>query len=654
MAKKTLCAPLYDLTPPLSVEALIGPRHPTPGNVGVCLCGGSSRAMSAGMGQLRALATLQANGRPLLSQVKAISAVSGGAWLAAPYTYLKAGISDQAYLGTHVADPGRLTPKAAPGQPEAEVLEHLPEGNIGQAVTQHRFGAASLNLRCLVHKAAFDVPQELTWQVLIGLDILERYGLYDPAPSDKMRPSSLFSLDAEALERDVLRLNPQLRGVTAHLYADALDPSRAPRPYLICNFGMFLAPDERGFQALVPVQSTPLFTGVIGRSEGLSQAGASPGGRAVASFAFGGVPRRTHGDEVELRLKRPWSLADAVGTSSSFYAETLQNSAFQAVQQRDRAAADFAGSRAELEAVLDSARGGDRPRPKLLRLVEGAKHRAAAETLDAMIRGGRLAEVAEELQEIVPEYPYWPPDAGAAPRDAQRERFSDGGTLENTGVASLLAYRDIDSVIAFVNSSKAMRPAERGVLDADGEPIPGTSLFIENQVPPLFGYQPYREDVGYRLYAGDEDPNFPNFGRSQVFESAVFPELLRALWGTIGNGKDPEAFARPAIFKRALRVLPNPWFGVVGRGGPGDTDSRPVTLVLVYTQRVRAWYEQLSPEVQRLLGPFDDTKSFHDFPHYSTFDTCLSPEQVNLLAHLTDWTVSNEESAPLFTSLFET
>ncbi|MCB9795353.1 MAG: hypothetical protein H6741_21830, partial [Alphaproteobacteria bacterium] len=170
MKAKLREAPLYDVSAPLSVEGLIGARHPTPGNVGVCLCGGSSRAMTAAMGQLRALRHLQANGRSLLSQVKALSVVSGGAWIGVVYTYLKGEVSDEAFLGPYVADPGRLRVEGD--------LDRLPEGNIGAQVTQSRFGSVALNLRALMHRAAFRVPRRQTWQTLVALDILERYGLF--------------------------------------------------------------------------------------------------------------------------------------------------------------------------------------------------------------------------------------------------------------------------------------------------------------------------------------------------------------------------------------------------------------------------------------------------------------------------------------------
>ena len=42
-------------TPPLTVNQFFPTPPVTPGNVGVCLSGGGSRALTAGMGQLQAL-----------------------------------------------------------------------------------------------------------------------------------------------------------------------------------------------------------------------------------------------------------------------------------------------------------------------------------------------------------------------------------------------------------------------------------------------------------------------------------------------------------------------------------------------------------------------------------------------------------------------
>ena len=92
------------------------------GNVGVSLSGGGSRALAAGMGQLRALRKLTLHGQSLLAQVKALSVVSGGAWLGVPYVYLPpGGPSDTSYLGPWIEDQAALTP---------EMLEVPPRGML--------------------------------------------------------------------------------------------------------------------------------------------------------------------------------------------------------------------------------------------------------------------------------------------------------------------------------------------------------------------------------------------------------------------------------------------------------------------------------------------------------------------------------------------
>ena len=100
MVAGVFSAQITPTTDSLSVQRLLPRTASLPGNVGVSLSGGGSRALTAGMGQLRALRKLTVNGRSLLAQVKALSVVSGGAWLGVPYVYLpRGGASDTAYLG---------------------------------------------------------------------------------------------------------------------------------------------------------------------------------------------------------------------------------------------------------------------------------------------------------------------------------------------------------------------------------------------------------------------------------------------------------------------------------------------------------------------------------------------------------------------------
>ena len=141
-------------TPSLTVNQFFTTPPPTPGNVGVCLSGGGSRALVAGMGQLQALAYLTANGAPLLGQVKALSTVSGGSWLGVPFEDLRqSGPSDAAYLGTFNPDQGSLTP---------DQLALLPAGHAGVPITSDLFkpesaGAPSTPVVRIPRRAIVDV-----------------------------------------------------------------------------------------------------------------------------------------------------------------------------------------------------------------------------------------------------------------------------------------------------------------------------------------------------------------------------------------------------------------------------------------------------------------------------------------------------------------
>ena len=161
-------------------------------------------------------------------------------------------------------------------------------------------------------------------------------------------------------------------------------------------------------------------------------------------------------------------------------------------------------------------------------------------------------------------------------------QFADGGNLENTGIAALLAYSDIDSIIAFVNPMTVMQPGEYGVPDGDGGVIPGTKLIVDASIPPLFGYQPYEtggpgQKGGYVLYSQGSSPQYAIYANNQVFDSAAFPTLLQGLWTASGSG----SYAHPAIYSQRLAVRQNTWFGV--------TSAREITIVWFYLSFVAEW-----------------------------------------------------------------
>ena len=629
--------------------------QPSPGNVGICLSGGGSRALTAGMGQLRALKSLKTpDGRSLLSQTKAMSTVSGGSWVGVIFEYLTSACHDDDFLNHYVPDPGRLVPTRSPGHTQAEILDQLPEGNIGTPIASELFAPVMLGIEALLLYKHGNVPTDMLWQTLIGLHLLKPYSLY--TTSDDLRPASLFSFNDETLDNDVIGPNPQLASQTAHLFADADDANRTRRPFLICNTAMFLNQTGTDFEFLAPVQATAFTTGIVGSPDGNDANGRPVGGGGVTSFAFSSNADAVRGNKVSVEQSRQLALMDIVGASSAFYAEFLQNIF---VGWRKDVLVLYKELQNNREVILEwlantlSSEVGQEAKVFLERSELLAEKEGSPEHGDFL---QELKTIVEELQDIVPKYAYWPVTDAKPAEATVPTRFADGGNLENTGVANLLAYGDIDNVIAFVNSTTPLEAGAMGVIDADGKEIPGTRIIVDGQIPPLFGYQRYDCKKGYVLYAGAKRAQSPMFRHNQVFESSAFPEFLKGLWAASGNTVSPDSLGAtceqtvpgsndsPAMLKQRLAVLENTWFGVRGQ--------RSVNVLWVYTTRVKDWYEQLRPEVQEIMGPFNDPTSYDNFPHYSTLMTHLNPTQLNLLASLTAWSVGNPVNQEQFFGMF--
>src|SRR3569623_448473 len=307
-------------TPPLTIDQLYTPSS-TPGNVGLCLSGGGTRACCAGMGQLRALAAIQANGKSLLSQIKALSTVSGGSWLGVPYQYMPAaGPTDAAYLGTYDADQGGLT---------VADLGTLPAGNAGLPMTSILFslegiaGTAVLLYELFLRLSPSNpLPENLLWQMVMGLNILNAYGLID-MNGGTGQPQDTFSATSATLQA-VTEANASLASEKAYLFADQAGASRAQRPLHICNMSMFVNVPGVSFGLLAPVQSNGLMTGIVGTPAKATDAnGLAVGGGGVESFAFNSTFVSQSGSTATVTQSRQWSLTDFMGTSSAAFAEIV-------------------------------------------------------------------------------------------------------------------------------------------------------------------------------------------------------------------------------------------------------------------------------------------------------------------------------------------
>eukprot|EP00927_Polykrikos_kofoidii_P005255 TRINITY_DN12095_c0_g1_i1.p1 TRINITY_DN12095_c0_g1~~TRINITY_DN12095_c0_g1_i1.p1 ORF type:complete len:655 (+),score=98.89 TRINITY_DN12095_c0_g1_i1:57-1967(+) len=280
----------------------VGVDHPVfPGPHGrvrtaLCMSGGGARSLSIVAGSLRALEHLE-----LMEHVDAISAVSGGAWAAAIYTFAEFSKIDLLGNITKPTDPSLLTMTALGSKPP----------QLGAAVTHSMWGfVGEENIR------GWD---EMSWIRFVANTILKHVSL------DGLNH---FLAASESDVEQIRRANPILAKQPFYTV-------QANRPKVLVIGGVVLSrvhksPDKN---RVVTLQMSPDFIGVpfhpfggvANVSGGLNK---FIGGGFMETFAFGGSEPRfggqNGGDAVIVGAPRnPFSLAEAVGISSSAFASVL-------------------------------------------------------------------------------------------------------------------------------------------------------------------------------------------------------------------------------------------------------------------------------------------------------------------------------------------
>lgn len=262
---------------------------------GVCFSGGSTRSHAATVGQLRGLTETG-----LIDQVGYLSAVSGGAWAAAPYMFYPpvGGVfSDRDILGSHI-EPEDLS---------FDVLSGLDQRSIGSAATNNFSEALGREYS----DSAVD-PAEV-WIRAVGQTFLAPFGLYDP------KDPRGFTLNKATLE-EIRGRHASLRHLRLHTVCDL-----AYRPYLLIHSALNWPSNESdltranlvGFEySPLGIGSGPSLTLRAGRVE------RTVGGGFVEPFAFGSAAPSNQTDAREfvgLTLPpTPFTLAHAIGASSAF------------------------------------------------------------------------------------------------------------------------------------------------------------------------------------------------------------------------------------------------------------------------------------------------------------------------------------------------
>jgi len=216
---------------------------------------------------------------------------------------------------------------------------------------------------------------------------------------------------------------------------------------------------------------------------------------------------------------------------------------------------------------------------------------------------------------IIPKYDYWPV-ANRANTPVYDYDFADGGSLENTGLLSLLA-RGVRRAIVFANASTPLTN-ENGTIS------------VSSEIALLFGVAPTNVALSTKEPYQQVPPN-GDWTFNKVFDESDYQPLLDALWQK--NGVE----GKPAIVKQTLKVLPNTnW----------DIAAGEVEVLWVYNTMVAQWWRQLRLDVQFYLD------TVPNFPNYDTvLQLGLSAREVNALVQLSFWSLYSEQE--LVQSMFE-
>ena len=460
-------------------------------------------------------------------------------------------MSTSEFLGPPVA-PGQLTPEtvrvAAPGGRLGEMIVASELGHVGleeiPSFAPDAVDEVLKNLRGLIRKVRGNAVSEpdrrnKTYSHMLGQKFIT------PVIPEGNR--QLYTWDDEsALEMAVD--NPALH---------ATDFMRAApdRPFLIVLGTLVLSPDYYSYPRLVPVEYTPLYTGIRQRF------GKSIGGVYVSPWAYDRqTAERVSADRIRVSpgpSERMFTLADVVASSGAA--------------------------------------------PQLALIVADS---FPARVRDAVIQAGEA-------------FPAFTPITvrGGVPAIGRAELpHGDGGFTDNLAIMPLLA-RQVHNILVFVNSSSA---------------------FDRNDQ-----LESYFRALDKRAGSGDKSMN-------PVFTEERYAELLAGLRALEQRG------AAPVFCGRNWSVKANELYNIRAYDG--------LNICWVYNDDAHGWHEALPAAVRAWFeekpANSDEAKQLQHFPHYGTFGENkphliqLSALQVNLLANLAYWSITNGDTARTISQAF--
>ena len=463
-------------------------------NIGLAISGGGTRSMSLSVGYMRALME-----QGVLDQTRYIGAISGGAWVAIPYAYLPARISDEQFFGSDLP-------------PEALNREALSRITPRDGLLAGRIAASELLFPLLSGLVASRLARSLSLppvpfaKIRFGLDdIDEQWGralggiFLKPLGIDGDRYASWRREHAS----DVIDRNTNIVG-QHRLDMDDFVVQEQDRPYLCVNGAVnqdaYLIPDDPkekwrplGWRSWEHCEFTPMYSGIHRHSRG------------SAKLNMGG------------------GYVENVGIDTVF---PVAKGAF-----------------VNVSTGLDHHRFA----PQDMMAISGAAPAYITHGLVPFLRMGSIpgASVLGQAFEVMPKLRQWPVQFLGKPI-VREQCFGDGGYVDNYGIIPLLK-RKVEKIIVLINTDIPLGQHETSVLGDD----PECDTFLHT----LFGV-----NTGKSLsLASPSDFLQPGrfLGREngQVFDEAALRPLLKAMIENRQAG-------RPTFHKGRYTTLHNEFFGI--------------------------------------------------------------------------------------------
>ncbi len=599
-------------------------------NIGICFSGGGSRALTCAWGQMLGLRTLN-----LIDKPRYISSVSGGTWASSIYNYLPETITDHELLGSYYP-PEKLSLTGGTGNFN---VNYLSKHSLGQAPAG--MGIEELAVwggifLLLNHSSDY----KWLWANIVSKFVLEPYGLR--SEGDKVWSSSkYFSLSQSYATNNFPQDAPSI---------DNFFFLRSGRPFPIINDNIMVKVQVPGEDTPNIVQLPNQVTPVSGGAQGQTPDASIIGGGSVESYGYNSTLKQPTADSspVKVTMSQPYSLIDTVSTSSAFFAATIAGLIKTYVEDPEKKKILFGRIEANLK-----------PEHKESLLAKAEKDFVDVLDVPKIIEKYLGENIVPELSlgDIVPTYNYWPIGEVSNNKEMNREMgYTDGGTLDNTGVLGMLAQTD--------TGSSSQNPINLVVFDNTKTPLEmkNDNIIAASKVAPLFGINFDINNGTYQPFTvSQKDPNNTDFEATSlttVFNNSEvspgntpFGNLVKGLYATscgASSGENPDdskVNTQPAFYQLELTTVHNPLANV--------TAGRTVNIIYIQNAKIMNWQNQIGDEklkneiVEGQKESIDPLKDFKDFPYYSTgFKIGLKAKESNVLSQMWAWAIS-DDSSPL-------